>query len=231
MVADLPGWRWIVAHRFALIGFGAALLLVSGFLELSEEIARGTGEEPTLARADRTVLLVLASVRRPWLTALALDFTALGSPLVLAMFAIVLAWALARFGLRRSAGVLLIAAASGGAWTVVLKRFFERPRPDVVPRLLEVTGLSYPSGHSLSGAAIYVTAALLLAARARGLGERIAILLSGAALVVAIGASRVYLGVHYPTDVLAGLAFGTAWALLLVAISASVRPSAPGTSV
>jgi undecaprenyl-diphosphatase len=226
MTVDLPGWRRIVAHRRALVGFGAALLLVSGFLELSEDVARSVAEEPALARADRAVLLAFASVRRPWLTTVALDLTALGSPIVLTMFAILLAWALGRFGFRRSAVVLVVAAASSGAWTVLLKRFFERPRPDVVPRLVEVTGLSYPSGHSLGGAAVYATATLLLAARARSRGERGAIVLLGIALVLAIGVSRVYLGVHYPSDVLAGLAFGTAWALLLLGISASLPPAA-----
>jgi hypothetical protein len=145
MTVDIPGWRWIVAHRRALVGFGAALFLVSGFLELSEDVAAGD-EEPALARTDRTVLVAVASGRCPWLTTVALDLTALGSPLVLAMFAFLLAWAFAHFGLRRSSGVLAVAAASGGVWTVLLKRFFDRARPDVVPRLVEVSGLSYPSG-------------------------------------------------------------------------------------
>lgn len=227
ITVDLPGWRWIAAHRRALVALGCALLFVSGFLELSEDVAQGVTEEPALVRADRAVLVEVASLRRPWLTEVALDFTALGSPLVLALFSSLLAWALARCGLRGSAGVLVVAAASSGVWTALLKRFFERPRPDVVPRLIEVAGLSYPSGHSLSGAAVYVTAALLLAPRARRCGERVAIVLVGVALVLAIGASRVYLGVHYPTDVLAGLAFGTSWALILLTISASLPAVAP----
>ena len=223
---DLASWRWLVSRRRALAGFGAALLLVSGFLELSENVAWRSGEEPGLERAVRAVLVAFASVRRPLLTAAALDLTALGSPLVLGLFTILLAWTLARFGRGRSAAVLVLAAASAGAWTAVLKRIFERPRPDVVPRLVEVTGLSYPSGHSLGGAAVYVTAALLVAARASGARERAGIMVIGVALVVAIGMSRVYLGVHYPTDVLAGLSFGTAWALLLLATSASLRAAA-----
>ena len=218
---NVPSWLWFVSRRRVLVGFGAALLLVSVFVELSEDVA-WSGEEPVLQRADRAVLVAVASVRRPSLTGLALDVTALGSPPVLAMFTILLGWALARFGRSRSAAVLVFAAASGSAWIVFLKRLFARSRPSVVPRLVEVTGLSYPSGHSLVSAAVYVTAALLLAARARSVGERVAIVALGVALVVAIGTSRVYLGVHYPTDVLAGLAFGTAWALLLLATSASV---------
>lgn len=227
MTVDLPGWRWIVAYRRAFVGLGGALLLFSGFLEMSEDVAQGLSDEPVLARADRAVLLAVAAARRPWLTAMALDFTALGSPFVLGMFVLLLAWVLARCELRRSAWILVVAAASSGVWTALLKRFFERPRPDVVPRLIEVTGFSYPSGHSLGGAAVYATTALLLAARARRRGERVAIMLVGAALVLAIGASRLYLGVHYLTDVLAGLAFGTAWALLLLALSASLLPAVP----
>ena len=220
MTIDVPAWRWLVAHRRALVALGAALLLVSGFLELSEDVR--SGEEPGVAQLDRAVLVAVASIRRPWLTDLALELTALGSPLVLALFVVLLGWALLRNGQRRSAGVLVLAAVTAGFWTALLKDFFERPRPDVVPRLVEVTGLSYPSGHSLAGAAVYATAAILLAARSPSARERVAIVFVGIALSLAIAASRVYLGVHYPTDVLAGLSFGTAWALVLLAVSASI---------
>jgi undecaprenyl-diphosphatase len=228
MLKDLQVTRWIAVHRHALIGGACALLLLSGFLELSEDVLGGRAEDATLARIDRTVLVAVASVRRSWLTAWALDATALGSSFVIVIFTAMLAWAFMHGGLRRSAGVLVAAAAGAGAWTVLLKRLFERPRPEVVPRLVEVSGLSYPSGHSLGSAAVYVSAALLLAGASRSALERTAIVLVAAALLVAIGASRVYLGVHYPTDVLAGLAFGTAWALLLLALSSFVSSRRSG---
>jgi undecaprenyl-diphosphatase len=221
MTIDVPAWRWLVAHRVALVALGAALLLVSGFLELSEDVVR-SGEEPRVAQLDRAVLVAVASIRRPWLTEVALGFTALGSPLVLALFVILLGWALLRNGRHRSAGVLVLAAVTAGIWTALLKGFFERPRPNVVPRLIDVTGLSYPSGHSLAGAAVYTTAAILLAARSTSARERVAIVFVGIALSLAIAASRVYLGVHYPSDVLAGLSFGTAWALALLSVPASI---------
>lgn len=219
---DAPTWRWIVAHRRILVGLGVALLLASAFIELSEEVMWGAAEEPALSHLDRAVLVGLASMRRGWLTTLALDVTALGSPPVLGMVTLLLAWAFLRLGHARSAALLAISAAGAAAWTELLKRLFDRPRPELVTHLVHVSGLSYPSGHSLGSAAVYATIALLLAARSPRLGERVAIGLLGAALILAVGASRVYLGVHYPTDVLAGDAFGAAWALLVLGGSASL---------
>jgi len=91
-----------------------------------------------------------------------------------------------------------------------------------VEHLVQVTGYSYPSGHSLAAAALYLTMAIVAGAQLRTVASK-TVLFAGASLLVAlVGISRVYLGVHYPSDVLSGIALGTAWALILSALIAVV---------
>ena len=107
---------------------------------------------------------------------------------------------------------------------MVLKAIAERPRPTVVPHLTDVITSSFPSGHTLLSAIIYLSVGIAIA-QSR-VSSRSAFLVIGSAvlLTLSVGISRVYLGVHYPTDVLAGWAAGLGWALLSVAVAASVKP-------
>jgi undecaprenyl-diphosphatase len=159
---------------------------------------------------DRAILLWFDAMRTPWLTSAAVIMTVLGSN---AMIAAVSAVALiVRLTLRDRAGALQIPAASAGAWILmsVVKDLVQRPRPSVIPKLVEVSGFSYPSGHALLTAATYLTIGLMVGRRA------IFVILS--ALVVIVGATRVYLGVHNPSDVAGGFALGVAWALFLAGL-------------
>ncbi len=198
-------------HAPILVAVGLALALVSSFVAISEEVA-----EHALAAADRRVLVAVAAFRTPALTTAALDVTALGSPVVLAPVAVLLTVALWRTRRRRAAWTLVAAGVGAGVWTPSLKRVFGRERPLDVFAIAHAAGPSYPSGHALASAAIYGTAALLLAAVARRAADRLLIGACTLLLLAAIGASRVYLGVHYPSDVLAGECAGAAWALLVV---------------
>ncbi len=167
---------------------------------------------------DRAILLAL---RRPgnlampigpgWLLQSAIDISGLGGITVLGLLCLLGIVLLLALRLRGAA--LWLAAVAGAALgcEILLKFIVHRPRPELVPHLAQVTTLSFPSGHAMLSAAVYLTLALMI-------GDRVPWLRRGCvacatALVMAIGASRVYLGVHWPSDVLAGWCFGTVLAL------------------
>jgi undecaprenyl-diphosphatase len=205
---------------------GSGALLVWLFLELSEELFGGGAEASRVAAVDGLVLRAAASLRRGWLTGVAVDLTALGSATVLS-----LCTAAALIGLlaarNRVGAVQLSATAAGSAvWVGLLKHLLERDRPLIVPRLVEVSGFSFPSGHSLAAAAIYTTLAILACRDIAPGWPRAAVLVLGFTLIVAIGISRVYLGVHYPSDVLAGILLGCGWAFLTMAAGLWLRKEA-----
>lgn len=149
----------------------------------------------------------------PWLQARALELTALGSGIVLVtMIGIVLGYLAIE---RRFAmlGYVALASFGGMILNTALKAAFARPRPTVVPALVVVDSTSFPSGHSMIAAAVYLTLGALLARTTTRWRLRLYYLGTALAMTAVIGLTRVYLGVHYPTDVLAGWAAGAAWAL------------------
>ena len=160
---------------------------------------------------DRAILLSLRDpkayfhpVGPVWLFETMRDITALGSVAVLTVFTLGLAgyWYLSQ---RRGPAALLIGAAAGVLiLNDVLKSVFDRPRPDASLQLAHVFSSGFPSGHSACSAAIYFSAAILLSDPSANRRVRIFTICTAAVLVVLIGFSRIYLGVHYPTDVLAG---------------------------
>jgi len=119
--------------------------------------------------------------------------------------------------LKDRMGALQLVAASVGAGilTTTIKNYIDRPRPEVVPQLIQVSGLSYPSGHSLAAASLYLTVAILVCRHLQRTGHQIAILAMTVGIILLVGISRIYLGVHYPSDVASGISLGAAWALLL----------------
>ena len=207
--------RLFSIERALLIGLillGAALF---AFLHLASEVAEGD----TMA-FDRHLLTALRSPADPalpigpkWLPEAMTDLTAFGSPLglLLVSFVVTIYLLLAR---RIRTSAFVFAATTGGmAMGGLLKLVYARPRPDLVPHLVEVTSTSFPSGHATDSALVYLTLAALLA---RTVPERVLrIYLIGVAILLTllIGSSRVYLGVHWPSDVVAGWTIGGAWAL------------------
>lgn len=141
------------------------------------------------------------------------DVTALGSTTVLTLIVVIAALLLAAGGRWRTGALVAVATGLGGWTNTVIKDVVSRARPDLVPHLMDETSRSFPSGHAANSAIVYLTLATLVLPMVRGRAVRGTIVAAATLLVAAIGASRVYLGVHWPSDVLAGWLFGTLWAL------------------
>lgn len=208
--------RWVGRHD--LLTLGGALAVVCGLLAffLVAGAARGVGPDfdEQLLRSLRSGDDPVEPVGPRWLKAAMLDVTALGGYTVLTLLTTGVTGFLL---LRRRWGVavLVVAATLGGMLaTDALKGLYDRPRPAVVPHLAEVTNASFPSGHSAMSAVVYLTLGVLLARSVARPGLRAYLLGWAMTLTGLVGVSRVYLGVHYPTDVLGGWAVGLSWAVL-----------------
>ena len=211
--------RWLLAHvhnLYAAVGLLLTLALVLAvagawaFEKIARAVARGETQ-----RFDDAILLWLHSHSTPTLDTVALQITAVGNGLsvvVIGLVACAFLWAM-----RERVGVLLlvIAVAGGDIFNRVLKDAFDRPRPELF--VLETAyqrplSASFPSGHATASMILYLVLAYLLA-RLGGKGAfRWLVIAVAGVLIVLIGVSRMYLGVHYPSDVLAGYIFGFVWA-------------------
>ncbi|HSD63909.1 MAG TPA: phosphatase PAP2 family protein [Ignavibacteriaceae bacterium] len=167
---------------------------------------------------------ILKSLREPndlsrpafpdWLTQAMEDITSLGSGTVLVLFTIIVTGYLLLQKKYYWLWLVLIATIGGALLVWGLKEFIGRTRPTVVTHLLEEKSLSFPSGHSMMSAIVYLTQATLLSKLEKNRKAKIYIISIALLLTFLIGISRIYIGVHYPTDVLAGWVAGISWALL-----------------
>jgi undecaprenyl-diphosphatase len=197
------------------VGLGACLLLFV-FLKLASEITEGD------TRAlDARILIALRNhadsarpIGPPWMESALLDLTAIGSPTVLGLVVLVVIGFLLLQGLYRTAIVVFVTSATGMGATQVLKQVFARPRPIVVPHLREVMSSSFPSGHAMQSAIVYLTLAAILMRVVEGRVTKLYVLGVAVMLTLVVGVSRIWLGVHYPSDVLGGWTIGFAWASL-----------------
>lgn len=149
-----------------------------------------------------------------WTLQVARDLTAFGSAVGIGLVTAVVSGYL---GLQRRNGLLgfvLASVLTGTALSVVLKDWFHRPRPQVVPHLTDIASASFPSGHSMMSSVVYLTLAALLARTVPDLKTKCYFFVVAVVLTGLIGCSRLYLGVHFPTDVLAGWCIGCAWAVI-----------------
>ena len=208
---------WIVRQELgalaSILGVAAGLY---AFARIAEEVVEGD------TRAfDEKILLALRSAADPsdpvgprWLEEAMRDFTALGGTGVLATVTLAVVGFLLLSRKRHAALAVAVAVVGGFLASNALKWGFARPRPDLVPHGQAVYTQSFPSSHAMLSAVVYLTLGALLARTQPRRRVKIYFLSVAALLAVVVGASRVYLGVHWPTDVLAGWAVGAGWALL-----------------
>ncbi len=212
-----PGAKGIFRYDivYLLIVFLIFLLFWSG-LGVSDLIDRGRIQQfdewvlTNLRQADD-----LHQLRGPdWLKDFMRDVTALGGAPVLTLISLGVIGYLILQKSYRSLALVVIATISGLLMSLLLKFYFIRPRPEVVPHLMTETTPSFPSGHSMMSAVVYFTLAALLTRLETSNKIRIYTISLTLFVVFIVGVSRVFLGVHYPTDVLGGWTFGVFWAML-----------------
>lgn len=195
-----------------LAGAALAALGVTAFAGVAHWVRAGATQP-----FDEAVLRWLGAHRIPLLEALFLELTFLGTATVVIGLAAVSALFLALMRQRTAAALLLWATLGAVLLNFVLKSLFDRPRPQLFDWGTHAATTSFPSGHAMSAAAVYGTVAFLAARLTYRRGVRRAIYAGATLLVLVVAFSRLYLGVHYPTDVLAGLVVGAAWAAFCAA--------------
>lgn len=211
----------------------AGAILLAVLFWFGQALMSGRG-----ASLDRAIILSLRTAGHPdqplgpeWLPSAVRDVTALGSSTVLTMVTVAAGCLLALRRRWRTA-FMMIAATAGGALAVTLmKSLIARARPDLVQHLMAESSHSFPSGHAANSAIVYLSLASLLFPIVSERRVRTYILAVALSLVVLIGVSRVYLGVHWPSDVLAGWCFGTIWALIWWRIQVGQQGSAADRAI
>ena len=203
----LPIYRRLgLAVSVALVaGLALSWLVLWSFAELADEVMEGESR-----RIDSTVLLTIDRNTPAWLETPMLAVTALGYYYVVIPVLLVAVGMFLRYGRRLSALLLTVATCGSVLLTTVLKVVFERARPELVDSGYTATFYSFPSGHATVAVGFYGTLTLLVAYNLRG-PARWFVAALGIALILLIGFSRLYLGVHYPTDILAGYLSALLW--------------------
>lgn len=200
------------------IGAVVALLVVAlcalVFLEIVDEVVEGETET-----VDRQIVVALRTgdgndpLGPEWLEMTAADMTALGSTSVLVLVVAFVAGLFKMLRRRREAFLVVVAAAGGTALSNGLKALFDRERPEAALRAVEVMNPSFPSGHAMLSAVVFLTIGVLSAHFAQRTRVKVYVVAAAITAALLIGLTRVYLGVHWPSDVLAGWSLGAAWAL------------------
>jgi membrane-associated phospholipid phosphatase len=235
-IAERPAADWVrsryprqcrfVGRRFApgeaagltlTVGAAVVLALGVGFEQMLDSVLESDG----VTTIDRPVLHFLATHRQPWSTTVAQVITDIGSPLGVAVTGLLVGLVLAV--LRRSWLPLLIAVLGGAGIAVIntaVKRLVSRSRPPQLTAVLGEHGFSFPSGHTTGTTAVWLLLAWMIGHWVIGRRAGRVMVWTGALLMIAaVGLTRIYLGVHFLSDVLAGWALGAAWAVTVALVA------------
>lgn len=205
----VTGEAWLLAAIAVFSG------LILAFLQIADEALEGEMEE-----FDNSILMLFRDsgnvdqvVGPVWLHEMVRDITALGSFSLLGLIVLGVCAYLVMARMRASAILVLASVLGGTLISTVLKMSYNRPRPDLAAMSEQFTA-SFPSGHAMLSAVTFLTLGAVLAQLAPTRALRIFAISMAIFLTAIVGSSRIFMGVHYPSDVLAGWSLGAAWALL-----------------
>jgi undecaprenyl-diphosphatase len=217
----LTTWAGSLLGALGIFLVAGAIIAAFGtwvFTELAERVMSGGTQA-----FDEAILRWMSAHHSKALTDLMLEITTLGTGTDVMMIVCVAALFLTLTRHKYSALLLLVATAGGLVLDMVLKLQFNRPRPHVFIWGAQAFGSSFPSGHAMSATIVYSTVAYLAARLHRRAWARWVTMSLALLLILLIGVSRIYLGVHYPSDVLAGIIMGLAWAAFCMATLEAIQ--------
>lgn len=215
------GFRFVLGHVknfraavgvFLIAGAIAAALGIWAFVAVAELVKEGATQD-----FDNAVMFWVRDHRIPWFERVMIEMTALGNWTVVGMVGAVAALFLALTRHKHSAALLVVGTAGGVIINGALKAAFSRPRPEIFEWQTLATSSSFPSGHATAAALVYGTVAYLAARLHKRRWARFLTMFGALVFILMVSASRVYLGVHYPSDVLGGVISGLAWAAFCMA--------------
>jgi undecaprenyl-diphosphatase len=219
-------WLWPLLIVSVVGALGLALRLV-------DDIALGRA-----LKIDTSLILALrrpghldVPIGPPWVLQSAIDISALGGFTLQWLFGASAVTFLILARQRTEAAWLAASIVGASILNALFKLSLNRPRPELVPHLVKVTNASFPSGHAMISAAIYLTIAIMLSEAQTSRVARMFLMGLAGLLVLLIGCSRIYLGVHWPSDVMAGWCFGSVWAVLVFAVNRALRRRSAGRKV
>jgi undecaprenyl-diphosphatase len=199
--------------RFWILVVGVVVAAFS-FEEVIDDVFYDPREGDIESRIfDESIMSFVDGVRSEQLTQIMTDMTALGSFSVILAFFFAVSSMLIIYRHFSGLAYLIIVLAGAGLWPLVLKQFFQRARPDQLQHLVNVADLSFPSGHAFGATSVYLAMAFYSKVYGKTWQQEIFFYFLAALMITIVGFSRIYLGVHYPTDVLRGISSGAIWAL------------------
>jgi len=191
-----------------------------GFFKLTEEVVEGDtrGFDQSVLLWFRNKADLSDPIGPQWLEVVVRDITALGGLVILGLLTIAACGYLWLTQRHKLALFVAVSIPAGSLLNTLLKEYFTRPRPDIVPHGTGAALSSFPSGHAMMSAIVFLTLGALLSLSTENTRIKIYILFWSVFLTVIVGISRIYLGVHWPTDIIAGWIAGGTWAVLCLLV-------------